>query len=119
MNPRKKYKLWIEAECWSETWNPEDVNTDVKVVFDDGSSWVASFFTYKNIETLVKKNQHTGECLSGTYFWSSDMILIDKVERKKIREVIDNIIERGYLNLVFSQCDDEDTGDEIQNDIFQ
>lgn len=54
------YSIWIEAEQWAEgEWNIHDVNTDAIVTFEDGSRWVASFFTYKNIQTLAEKNQQT------------------------------------------------------------
>ena len=42
------YEIWIEAEEWSAgQWNPVDANTDVIVHRNDGSHWVASFFSYK------------------------------------------------------------------------
>jgi hypothetical protein len=45
-----QYSIWIEAEQWSEgEWNVYDDNTDAIVTFKDGSRWVASFNTYKNI----------------------------------------------------------------------
>lgn len=53
--------IWIEAEEWAEgEWNFEDDNTDVKVTFSDRSVWIATFFTYKNIQTLREKNIKTG-----------------------------------------------------------
>ncbi len=55
--------------------------------------WVATIFTYKNITTLAKKNQQTGECLSGKYLWASDMILVDKVSRASIEEVVRHLVE--------------------------
>ena len=77
----------IEAENWQPgEWNPEDDNTDVWVTLSDNTQWVATFFTYKNITTLAKKNQQTGEWLSGKYLWASDMILVDKVSRASIEE---------------------------------
>lgn len=61
--------IWIEAEEWSEgEWNVEDDNLDVIVTFSDRSKWIATFFTYNNIQTLREKNAKTGECMNGTYF---------------------------------------------------
>ena len=49
--------IWIEAEQWEiGTWDSEDTNTDVIVVFPDRTKWIASFVTYKNIQTLREKN---------------------------------------------------------------
>jgi len=99
--------IWIEAEEWAEgEWNIEDDNTDVIVTFSDRSQWIASFFTYKNIQTLTEKNKQTGEWMNGGYFWSSDMVLIDLVSRERIVEVINYLIENNEFNFVFTRCPD-------------
>ena len=68
---RKITSAWIESEehgpIMSRTAIVDD-NTDVVVTFDDGAVHVATFFTYKNIENLRRKNAETGECLGGKYF---------------------------------------------------
>ena len=101
MKNRRKH-IWIEAEEWAEgEWNIEDDNTDVIVTFSDRSKWIASFFTYINIQTLREKNKQTGESMNGAYFWSSDMALIDFVSRERIVEVINYLIENDEFNSVF------------------
>jgi len=98
------YKIEIDAELWAPgEWNPLDDNTDVEVRFADGSLWSASFFTYKNLLTLENKNRATGECLSGQYFWSTRMILIDEVSRKRIEQVVAELIRTGEFTHVFFQ----------------
>ncbi|MGM0715355.1 hypothetical protein ACWKW1_23170 [Brevibacillus parabrevis] len=106
MNNLKK-KIWIEAEVVEENNDPTDDNTDVIVRFSDNSKWVASFFTFKNIETIRRKNQETGESMNGLYYWGSDMILIENVTRECIERVIDGLIERGIFDSVFRRCEDE------------
>jgi len=104
----QNYIIWIEAEEWpSGSWTPDDVNSDVIVTRADGSRWVASFFSYKNIQTLTQKNTRTGECLSGANFWSSDMFLMDKVSRQHIEEVIDHLIRENEFEMVFTQLSPE------------
>lgn len=103
------YTVWIEAEEWSTgSWTPDDTNTDVIVTYEDGSRWVASFFTYSNILTLTEKNKRTGECMSGAYFWSSDMILIDIASRERIEEAIDDILKEGTLECIFTSLQPEE-----------
>ncbi|MFX3633582.1 MAG: hypothetical protein ACE3L7_24845 [Candidatus Pristimantibacillus sp.] len=105
----KRYSIWIEAEQWAVgEWNIHDGNTDVIVTFEDGSRWVASFFTYKNIQTLAEKNQQTGECLHGKYFWGSDMVLVDECSRSRMEEVIEHLILQGDFEVIFDKCDDEE-----------
>lgn len=97
-----QYSLWIEAEHWAEgEWNIYDDNTDAIVTFEDGSRWVASFFTYKNIQSLANKNQQTGEYLQGKYFWGSDMVLVDECSRKRIEEVVEHLIFKGGFEVIF------------------
>jgi len=86
-------------------WNIHDDNTEAIVTFEDGSRWVASFFTYKNIQTLAEKNKQTGECLHGNYFWGSDMILVDECSRNRIEEVIEHLIIKGDFEMIFDKCD--------------
>lgn len=106
MNSAKKL-IWIEAEQWlAGTWDEEDANSDVIVVFPDRSKWIASFLTYKNIESLRQKNRQTGECMNGTYFWSSDMVLIDLISRERIEQVIQHLIEDDSFTTVFTRYPD-------------
>jgi hypothetical protein len=100
-----EYSIWIEAEQWAEgEWNIYDDNTDTIVTFEDGSRWVASFFTYKNIQSLSEKNQQTGECLQGKYFWGSDMLLVDECSRKRIEEVVEHLILKDEFEDIFDIC---------------
>ena len=84
-------------------WNPADDNSDVIVSFEDGGSWVASFFSYRNIQSLAEKNRITGECLDGKYFWATDMLLVDEVSRTRIKEVIEHLMDEGEFEQVFSR----------------
>lgn len=98
------YLIWIEAEEWEEgTWSIYDDNTDVIVKFQDETEWIASFFTYANINKLIEKNKTTGECLGGRYFWSSDMILIDEISREAIEEVIKDLIKENCFESIFTR----------------
>ncbi|MEK7857336.1 MAG: hypothetical protein AAB288_14695 [Acidobacteriota bacterium] len=96
--------IWIEAEQWAEgEWNLEDDNSDVIVTIENGEKWVASFFTYRNIQTLREKNKASGECMSGAYFWASDMILMDELSRARIEAVVNDLREEGEFENVFDK----------------
>lgn len=101
-----KYDVWIEAEEWANGWDIHNDNTDVIVEFESGDKWVASFFTYNNINKLIEKNKCTGENLNGKYFWSSYMILIDEISRERILEVINHLISQGEFALLFKKLDE-------------
>jgi hypothetical protein len=98
----QNYYIWIEAEQWAPgEWEPSDCNSDVMVSFERDGEWVATFFTYKNLSTLVKKNESTGECLNGKYFWATDMILVDELSRERVEEVVSHLISEGEFENVF------------------
>ncbi len=90
-----------------DTWTPHDANSDVIVTFADGTRWVATFFSYANIATLSAKNQSTGECLAGAYFWATDMILVDAIRRPRIELIIKHLLEEQSFTRVFRRLDDE------------
>ena len=83
-------------------------NTDVIVTFNDNTRFIATFFTYENIEHLRQKNKRTGECLNGRYFWASDMIIVDRINKKEVEEIIDSLIEDDYFTLIFDKISDAD-----------
>lgn len=96
--------IWIESEDKAPISGGQlytDDNSDVIVTFSDDKKYVATFFTYDNVKTLTEKNKRTGELLSGTYFWASDMILVDRIDRETIEKVIDDIIKENYFDQLF------------------
>ena len=102
----QEYFIWIEAEHWAPgEWNSVDCNSDVMVSFREGAEWTATFFTYNNIKTLAEKNKRTGECLQGTYFWATDMILVDELSRERIEELVKHFIETGEFESIFTLND--------------
>jgi hypothetical protein len=98
----QSYFIWTEAEQWAPgEWEPLDCNSDVMVSFEKGGEWLATFFTYKNLSTLAKQNESTGECLNGKYFWASDMIVVDEVTRERVEEVVSHLILEGEFENAF------------------
>jgi hypothetical protein len=96
--------IWIESEDKGPIIGGQlytDDNSDVIVTFTDGQRYVATFFTYDNIKTLTEKNKRTGEQLNGTYFWASDMILVDSVDRDTIEKVIGELIKENSFDQLF------------------
>lgn len=95
--------LWIALETKGFVTAEEafDQNTDVIVTLSTGERYVATFFTYQNILTLIKKNQISGEWLSGKYFWASDMLLIDSIDRASIEQVVEKLIADGCWPAAF------------------
>ena len=73
------------------------------VTLKDNARFVATFFTYENIEYLRQKNKKTGECLNGKFFWASDMVIVDKIKRNEIEEVINHLVSENEFEQIFKR----------------
>lgn len=102
--------IWIESEekgaIIGRTIETND-NSDVIVTFSDGSRYVASFFTYENIEHLRTKNQKTGECMNGQFFWASDMIIVERISRAEIEKIVNHLLSEEEFHLIFDRIQED------------
>ncbi|MGL6194201.1 MAG: hypothetical protein ACRC2T_05200 [Thermoguttaceae bacterium] len=73
--------------------DPLDDNIDVVVYLDDGRAFGVTFYTLKNISTLMKKWSKTGECLDGLFFTGVDCIILNYLDKDTIERVISYLIE--------------------------
>ena len=94
-------KIWCEFSETQNSADPFDCNSDVIFELNDGSKWIATFFTYQNIETLRKKNQLSGECLNGIYFCATDMILVAEMSEEIIESVLQELL---LMNEIDTYC---------------
>ena len=106
-NLNSVHNIWIanETSLILDEEKYVDENTDVIVTTKNSEKYIATFFTYKNIESLRQKNIATGECNNGAYFWASDMIIVDKINRKSIEQTINSLIENGEFELIFKKIE--------------
>ena len=95
------YKITVFGD--SQGLEPLNDNVDVEVIFDDGSRYMATFFTLQNIQKIMDNYEQTGECMKGFYFWASDMILVRRLSRENIAKVVGDLIAKGEFEKVFSQ----------------
>jgi hypothetical protein len=103
------YSIWIEAEEWAPgQWDPLDDNSDVRVTFDSGDVWYATFVSYRNVLTLSRNWAATGENLGGRYLAITDMILVDEVSRPRIEAVVADLLEERAFEVTFRR--DADPG---------
>jgi len=101
--------IWIAAENWAiGQWRSLNDNTDVIVTLSNEERWIATFFTYHNVLSLVERYKQSGECLHGKYFWGSDMVLVDEISRNNIETIIHHLIITGEFQSIFSQIEKSD-----------
>ena len=91
----------------SQSWDAHDDNIDVEVTLPSGERYAATFFTKNNINTLFKKYTSTGECKSGLYVWSSNMIIVNKIDKDTIIEIIDDMLKCKEFTAAFQRLSQE------------
>ena len=54
--------------------------------------------------------KNTGECLNGTYFWSSEMVIVEKIneEKRKLEVMVKIFGRKTPLELSYMQVEKED-----------
>lgn len=83
--------------------DPENDNVDVEVKLSDGTRYGATFYTPKNITTLLERYKNSGECRNGLYIWSSGMIIIRLLTPETIRETINDMLDSGEFSDAFKK----------------
>lgn len=78
-------------------------NTDVIVELAQGDIYVASFFTYKYLETIRRKNKESGHFLKGKYFWMELMVIVEDCSLKTVKRVVKHLINEGDFEAVFKK----------------
>ncbi|HKO57800.1 MAG TPA: hypothetical protein VJ276_18170 [Thermoanaerobaculia bacterium] len=82
--------------------NPDDDNVDVFVYFADGKKkYVATFFTVSNIQSVMRKDRGTGECAGGLYFWASNMIVVERLDRETVERTVADLMRTGEFEKAF------------------
>ena len=98
--------IWLEFECWPGPYDEYDANSDVQFRLSDGTEWIATFFTYRNISTICERNKVTDNCLGGLYFCATDMILIERLNRESVLLVIEQMMKDDEISAFCTQVRD-------------
>lgn len=72
-------------------------NLDVFVAFENGKVFVGTMYTLLNIRSIMRHNNEI-------YFWGSDMIILEDLDRLTIQKAIKEMIKDGYFESAFSEA---------------
>src|ERR1700730_16199631 len=70
---------------------------DATIVLPDGARRYATFMTLGAVAAVMERRQRSGECLSGQYFWCSDLIIIQQPGIPGMVEAVRDLIANGDL----------------------
>ncbi|MBL0028897.1 MAG: hypothetical protein IPO95_07475 [Rhodanobacteraceae bacterium] len=79
-------------------------NVDAVVTLPTGESRTVTFFTLKNISSILAGYAATGECLSGKFFWAKDMVIVRDLSRATIEAVVAEMIQNGEYDVAFGHA---------------
>lgn len=82
-------------------------NMDVEVVLGDGSRWSATFLTLAEIRRVMDRWAQTGECLNGTYFQCTDLVIFEHGGIEAATDLVRRLVESGEIRDAFVQLDPE------------
>jgi hypothetical protein len=83
----------------------DDDNVDVEVRLDDGRRWGATFFTLRNIKTLLSRYEFTGDCRRGLYLTVPYMVIVRELTHESIIASVEDLKAENQLEQVFERLD--------------
>lgn len=81
--------------------------TDVEVSGLDGRSWVGTVATLSMIDAATESYRESGDCLSGTYFWVSDLLLVGDGTEAAVFESVFSLVATGEIDDCFQLIESE------------
>ncbi len=97
----KVKKIYIPNQDYEEVTTVDPGSADVIVLAESGSKYVASFFSYDDIEEKRRQNKRNGEYLDGLYFWDKNMVIVEECSPKTIQKVVQHLIDEGEFQEAF------------------
>ena len=111
MRGRENLAMRYETDKFTiETWRDmENEKEDIEFhVYFNGRKYFGWAFTLDAIDKCMKKDMETGESCNGTYFWSTGMIIVKKIDIENLKDTISDLV-------AFNQDSLEDVFCEIMN----
>ncbi len=79
----------------------DEGETGVVVASKSGEKFYASFLSFNHLEKLRKQHLASGEFLSGKYFWSKNLVLVNDCDLPTVEAVVNDLIDNGDFQDAF------------------
>lgn len=84
----------------------DDDNIDAYITLENGDKYFGTFFTTRNIETIMRRHSESGESKGGIYFWATDMIIVKELTMECMNACIDDLLESRDFYSVFCKINE-------------
>lgn len=93
------YEILALSDDWQDVKLIDD-NRDIEVRMANGSRYFLTIFALKNLDSLLRGYEASGECASGTYMWASNMVVMRHLTVNAVILTVEDLIESGEIKQV-------------------
>ncbi|MFN8509829.1 MAG: hypothetical protein U0Z75_04625 [Deinococcaceae bacterium] len=79
---------------------------DIIIRMDEKEVYCLTLFTVNDIKEMMEKCKKDGDCLSGKYYWASDMLIVENTKIELVLEVCDEIVKTGLIKKISQKYED-------------
>lgn len=83
--------------------NYEDLSTDVIVNFENGDTYVATFFSHKNLKKTLEADLQSFDFSPDRYYRVLNMVVVEDFNKENLLSVIECMISEGDFQLIFKK----------------
>ena len=75
---------------------------NVMVRMENGQTYFGSLYTFEEVSRIHRESRKNGEYMDGSYFWNSNMIIMEKIDHESTRKIIEEMIRQDtFYNAFF------------------
>jgi hypothetical protein len=97
--------ICLTAERLGNALDFEDLNTDVIVSLDNGDEYIATFFSFKNLQGMIEEHRHSKEFLTRRCYKTLNAVLVNDFKYENLRPVIERMIVEGDFQVMFKKLE--------------
>ena len=88
--------------------DPVDDNVDIEVeLAGDPERWGATVYTLANLDSLMRRWEHSGECGGGRYFSADHAVIVRELTLDKVVQVIEALLDADEFATAMEPLDQE------------
>ena len=105
---RKTERFTVRMLVGGDGVDPVDDNVDIEVeLAGNAKRWGATVFTLANLDSLMRRWEHSGECGGGRYFWADHAVIVRELTPDDIVQVIEALLDEDEFESAMAQLDEE------------
>ncbi len=81
--------------------------TDVELTSPDERRWVGTVGTLEAVGRILTRYRRTGECLAGTYFWASGLLILREDREEAAFDALEDLVRSGEHEVCFEEVESD------------